>query len=57
MVHVLRVSGMPGHALIWVRVIGTTRVVYCDDGYLQMRGDVVAGPWKTDTDKGRESGT
>lgn len=57
MVHVLRVSGMPGHALIWVRVIGATRVVYCDDGYLQMRGDVVAGPWKTDTDKGRESGT
>lgn len=55
MVHVLRVSGMPGRALIWVRVIGTTKVVYCDDDYLHTRGSI-AGLWKADTYKGREVG-
>lgn len=56
MVHVLRVSGMPGRALIWVRVIGPDRVVYCDNEFLY-GGTRAAGPWKTGTDKGRGGGT
>lgn len=45
MVHVLRVSELPGRALIWVRMLGATRVVYITDEWLRATGDV--GPWKT----------
>ncbi len=47
MVHVLRVSALPGRALIWVRVCGATRVVYVSAEWLRATGGV--DPWKTDT--------
>jgi hypothetical protein len=36
---------LPGHALIWVRMIGATRIVYVADEWLAATGGI--GPWKT----------
>ena len=44
MVQVLRVSGMPGRALMWVKRVGDDRVVYFDKALLDGLGQ--PGPWK-----------
>lgn len=56
MVHVLRVSGLPGRAMIWVRAVGPDRVIYLDESYLSLKAQDDGGPWKTDVYKGRKRG-